>query len=83
MSSMDEVTSVVDHNDVQQLQAALSQQPSLATASNDGGYTLLHRAASMGSTECLQVLLAAGASTEATSTEGGCHSSLLGGAGRP
>ena len=71
MTLLEEASSAVVRNDVHWLQAALSQQPSLLNDRDRSGYTLLHRAAFMGSTECLRILLVAGACTEATSTDGG------------
>ncbi|EFN51029.1 hypothetical protein CHLNCDRAFT_141505 [Chlorella variabilis] len=71
MSLLEEAASAVVRNKLHRLQAALSQEPSLLTDRDSDGYTLLHRAAFMGSTECLRILLAAGACTKATSTDGG------------
>ena len=82
MSWLVETILAVGRNDGQRLKAALSQQPSLLTYRDSAGFTLLHRAAAAGSTECLRLLLVAGACTEATVTEGR-HSSVLGGAGGP
>ena len=70
MSLLEEAASAVVRNKLHRLQAALSQEPSLLTDRDSDGYTLLHRAAFMGSTECLRILLAAGACTKATSTDG-------------
>ena len=55
--SNEELLSHVDAGDLQALSAVLDASPSLVNYQNEGGHTLLHRAASLGHLEVVQYLI--------------------------